>query len=396
MHHRGDWTLSPSVIHNVADTPMVQSRPAPKLSAPNLHAPAASAPLPPTHHHTEATNTTSTSTQENTYHAARTKSRTFSDLLRNSGAMSKYMNVVSSPRSPRRAQSSSPTRRPLEPTPPAHDDSDLGRVSAQRGRSGARHSAPADTTPEPSHSRKKVLFDSPTFSPPAHHRSHHTNGNSGMHDGAPATPRSAFAARHPVTPSRVVPLALQGFQGGGGFYTPEGHIDINALDFDARVLHDHSAFAKDGGTSSDLSMIHSEGLVDTITSSTRILIIFHRWLLRRSDHNNVHFDDERNAALMLICHFERMNNFVTSLFGLEQWLRDKMKLIVRTEAKAYVFRTWNLKYGVSSKSRYGMVIKSALFDLILHVRLFVNGNIAGSSGAGGVCTSVSSLFWSTA
>ena len=139
-------------------------------------------------------------------------------------------------------------------------------------------------------------------------------------------------------------------------YTPEGHIDINALDFDTRILQGHAAYETNGGgdhpLSSDLSLASAEGLVDTITSTTRILILFHRWLLRRSDHHSLHYDDDRNAALMLISHFDGMNNFVTSLFGLEQWLRDKMKLIVRTEAKAFIFRTWNLKYGVSAKSRY--------------------------------------------
>lgn len=362
-HDRGDWTLSPSVIHNnmstIADTPMVPSAHHAKTKLPAAAAqPPAPAPVHNASHEMNQSNNTQASS-DTTYHAARTKSRAFSDLLRHSSAMSKYMGLGNQQSSPRRAQSTSPSRQPVPPTPPARDDADLSRASAPRR-------SHLDTTPEVSQSsRKKVLFDSPSFSPPTHHRPSGTHST--MHVGShstsaePITPRSSsFAARHPstftATPSRVVPLALQGKHGAGGLYTPEGHIDLNALDFDARVLQSHAAYANSMSgmdLSADLShtMGSAEGLVDTITSTTRILIIFHRWLLRRSDHNNVHFDDDRNAALMLICHFEGMNNFVTSLFGLEQWLRDKMKLIVRTEAKAFVFRTWNLKYGVSAKSR---------------------------------------------
>ena len=360
-HDRGDWTLSPSVIHNIstiADTPMVPSVHNDKTKVPTASV-QSSAPAATNNAQSEKNQTSnSQSNHDSTYHGARTKSRVFSDLLRHSSAMSKYMGLGVGQSSPRRAQSTSPSRQAVPPTPPARDDSDIGRPSAPRR-------SRVDTTPEVSQSsRKKVLFDSPSFSPPTQHRA------SGVHSAAhvgsrstpaePITPRSSFATRYPstfaATPSRVVPLALQGKHGAGGLYTPEGHIDLNALDFDARVLQGHAAYANSStglDLSADLShtMGSAEGLVDTITSTTRILIIFHRWLLQRSDHNNVHFDDDRNAALMLICHFEGMNNFVTSLFGLEQWLRDKMKLIVRTEAKAFVFRTWNLKYGVSAKSR---------------------------------------------
>jgi hypothetical protein len=203
---------------------------------------------------------------------------------------------------------------------------------------------------------KKTLFDSPTQpTPPPKHHHHHYDSKTANTSSSPEvayTPglvRSGIAPFVPYTPSKVVPWVLQGAHGGGGVYTPEGHINVDALDFDPRVLQ-RGGYAHNNADPE--AQLAAEGeFIGTITSTTRILIIFHRWLLQRSDHNNVHFGDDRNSALMLAAHFGGVDDFVSSLFGLEQWLRDKMRLIVNTEAKAYVFRTWNLKYGVSAQSR---------------------------------------------
>jgi hypothetical protein len=136
-------------------------------------------------------------------------------------------------------------------------------------------------------------------------------------------------------------------------YTPEGHINVDALDFDPRTLN-NTEFALNA-TEGALPPNHipmEEQTIATITSTMRTLVLFHRWLLHRAERESHSLGTEtRCAALVLAAHFSQVQDFVTSLFGMEQWLRDKMRLVVNTEAKAYVFRTWNINYGVSAKAR---------------------------------------------
>ncbi|KAJ1428250.1 hypothetical protein B484DRAFT_396908 [Ochromonadaceae sp. CCMP2298] len=112
-------------------------------------------------------------------------------------------------------------------------------------------------------------------------------------------------------------------------FDTEGRLDPSCLDLDPRLLGPDSSNA---------------------ISATRILLIFHRWLQARSD-NALYGEQIRSAPLMLHAHFCRTNDFVTSLFGLEQWLRDKIKSVVAMEVKATIFRRWNLQYGVTAAAR---------------------------------------------
>lgn len=374
---RGNWTLSPSIIHDQAstlpDTPFANkkggtnagpdARAQPAIQGAAAHK-SADDVKPSREKASAAEASTSASPSRRT-----TKSRAFSDLLRHSGAMNKYLGIgraagdhgpsaVTAKQktlSPVRDTDSIPSPRPARPTNRARSTSPP-RSNPAPMLSGRGADAPVGIQ-RPLHAeRKTALFDSPDPPPrpPQHHHFHFDDtspdpdvGDAKHSTHQPATPSRSYSAAAFIaaTPSRVVPLVLQGHHGAGGVYTPEGHINTDALDFDPRLLHGPYALEAE-------QLNDAEGLVHTISSTTRLLVIFHRWLLRRSDHADVHFSDSRNAALMLVAHFASGTDFVSSLFGLEQWLRDKMKLIAATEAKAYIFRVWNLHYGVSAKSRY--------------------------------------------
>ena len=346
-HRQSDWTLSPSVIHHhnslVAETPVVGDV--------SIRVPSLPPRAPPAGDNTLVTAAVSTSMSSTVQEGAgKVRSRAFSDLLNGSAAMRKNLNggTTSTNQSSEggagsgrvRARSESPRRSPPRHALPAED----GYLSEHSPLH--RHLAGPAATPQPgvSRSARKGLFGSPPVPSPAPPQLR-------QHSQLPSTLGSTLRHR---TPGRAVPLVLQGRHGAGGVYTPEGHINFDDLDIDARDMQ-HS-FGSTSNVisnlaSSDSSTLSSEHMLHTVTSTTRILVLFHRWLLQRSNHHSEHFSDPRNAAVMLAAHFSGLNDFVSSLFGLEQWLRGKMKLIAVTEAKAFVFRIWNLQYGVSAQSR---------------------------------------------
>jgi hypothetical protein len=353
----GDWTLSPSVIHADVSSAAVDTPYAKPASMSGMSGGAASSVPQQAPSASSASNAPPTSAQS----SGHTRSRAYSELLRQSGVMSKYLGiskpggqtnkVVLSPGMSRSRSESPPRSAGRSASLDAYDHSHL----SGRSRTPLPVRSPVPVALPGKKGTLSLDSPPPPMPPPRHHHTDHYSSTSdsqchstGPSDLSPRTPASRSGAFlfTPYTPSRVVPWVLQGQHGAGGLYTPEGHINVDALDFDPASL------PQEGYVTSEAGQVPvDEQLVSTIRSVTRVLILFHRWLLQRSDHRSVHSGNARSASLVLAAHFSEVTSFVSPLFGLEQWLRSKMRLIVVTEAKAYIFRIWNLKYGVSAQSR---------------------------------------------
>ena len=141
------------------------------------------------------------------------------------------------------------------------------------------------------------------------------------------SPMSLSAASSPPIYPRKDPLR--------DLFTADGRVDVDRLGLDGLVLQGDTNYLK------------------TVTSSMRLLMIFQRWLLSRNREQIMSSSpgSSCNAVLVLHAHFSLLNDFVSSLFGLEQWLRDKMRIVVCSEVKAYVFAKWTREYGVTAAAR---------------------------------------------
>src|SRR5690606_1836933 len=82
---------------------------------------------------------------------------------------------------------------------------------------------------------------------------------------------------------------------------------------------------------------------------SRSLVLYTQRRSRDSDGANA--EHVRNVAVMLNNQLDLLPDFGSNAFGLEQRLRDKMKLLVIAATKCFIFRTWAMYSGVTSTAR---------------------------------------------
>ncbi len=102
-------------------------------------------------------------------------------------------------------------------------------------------------------------------------------------------------------------------------------------------------------------------LSDGTKSSIKLLILFQQYVLAHSPnplnhsqpskHRHDHHLSSRILPLQFYHHLTDLSPFVSSLFGLEQWIRDKMKEFVSREALRQIFVFWSLDSGVNTIGR---------------------------------------------
>jgi hypothetical protein len=89
-------------------------------------------------------------------------------------------------------------------------------------------------------------------------------------------------------------------------------------------------------------------------SSIKLLLLYQKYLSLQS-YQQLHTSSldhkTRITSLSYYCYLSSLNPFVSSLFGLEQWLRDKMKEFAKQEAMKQVFLLWSQETGVNSIGR---------------------------------------------
>eukprot|EP01034_Spumella_vulgaris_P031531 gene31531-38945_t len=101
------------------------------------------------------------------------------------------------------------------------------------------------------------------------------------------------------------------------------------------------------------SLVGESDYIAGVSSAMQCLMKFQKWLFTHCFEVYAHSSSTytRNVAVMLHTHLVTLSDFATDAFGLEQWLRDKMKLLVIAAAKSFIFRSWALYSGVTSAAR---------------------------------------------
>jgi hypothetical protein len=87
-------------------------------------------------------------------------------------------------------------------------------------------------------------------------------------------------------------------------------------------------------------------LSENTVSSIKLLMLFEKFVLQKSKLENLSFHNHRIVSLQFYSYLTDLNPFVSNFFGLEQWLRDKMKEFLLKESLSQIFHKWSVYSGV--------------------------------------------------
>lgn len=234
--------------------------------------------------------------------------RDFSRTLQNSTVMQKYR------------RSASPAIRPPQPAP-AEDEQDVRQDSRVERKSEIR-----ETQTLPSVRFESDRSPSPPFTPS---RRYNTDGNQ------PSPRRQG---------NKVYDLIIL-------FYFLYSSIleSRPAVQEELEEENKYSAIEK-----ITIDPTYLRGVDDVAAASAaaiKVFLLFEKWMLHRVSENGLRHREERIIPLQFHCHLATLNDFASDLFGLERWLRDKVKEFVLQQTKLQLLRRWGLYTGVMLHGR---------------------------------------------